>query len=106
MKKPRQELELDRIERLATELAKATRRFNKTRRRRPRERSECGRLIGQRIRAHRRAMPSSQRALAARLGVSQSWVALAERGRRPPPHRLAKLAEIFGVKLDDLLEEE
>ena len=65
---------------------------------------EVNEYVGERIRERRKALGMTQSALAARLGLSPSWVKLAETGRRGlPVPRLVAAAEVLGAAPGDLL---
>lgn len=60
-----------------------------------------------RIRELRRERGLTQAALAQRLGISPSAVGMYEQGRRQPDTQtLRRMAQVFGVTVDALLEEE
>ena len=59
-----------------------------------------------RIRELRKWQHMSQQELADRMGVSRSTVAMWETGTNPSADALKKLADIFGVSLDYLMERE
>ncbi len=64
------------------------------------------RRFGKRLQSLRKANRWSQQELALRLGVEQSYVSGMERGVFGPSFaRLAKIAEVFNMTLEQLCEE-
>ena len=64
-------------------------------------------VIGARIRAARHRRGLTQRAVADALGINDRHVHAWEAGRRNPgPKHLAKLAEVLGLQVTDLLPRE
>jgi len=63
-------------------------------------------MIGQRIHQLRTERHWSQRDLAARAQIGQSYLSQLESGQRPDPgiHVVIKLAKAFGVSLDELVK--
>lgn len=60
-------------------------------------------MYGEKIKAYRRAMNLSQQALGEQLGLTSVAVSKWERGQSQPDiPTLNRLADIFGVSLDDL----
>lgn len=59
------------------------------------------------IKKHREAKGYTQHTLAEKLGVSPAAVAMWETGERiPRASTLAKMAELFGCSMDDLMRKE
>ena len=64
-------------------------------------------MLEKRIRELRTGRGWTQQELAARLGISASAVGMYEQGRRQPDTQtLRRMAQVFGVTVDALLEEE
>lgn len=60
-------------------------------------------MYGERIKEHRRRLDLSQQALGEKLGISSVAVSKWERGQSQPDiPTLKRLADIFGVSLDEL----
>ena len=60
-------------------------------------------MYGEKIKAYRRAMNLSQQALGEQLGISSVAVSKWERGQSQPDiPTLSRLADLFGVSLDEL----
>lgn len=63
--------------------------------------------IGETIKSIRLSKNWTQKQLADRMGVTQSWVGMYESGqRRPKMDTLVKIADALGVQLQDLLQDE
>ena len=59
------------------------------------------------IKKHREAAGMSQQALADKLGVARSAVAMWETGQaNPRVDKLAEMAELFGCSMDELMRKE